>query len=258
MMSAYQAPTVKKAFQILRTLSKARTGMGISDLAKTVSIGKSTVFGILNALEEIGAVIRDPETKTYSPGVTLFELGRAAYARMDVKTIARPILEDLMERAQESVFLGVRNGEHVTILDTVESMQDLKITAPVGTRIPLFAGAAGKVFMASMPEETVAEIIRSQGIPRFTRNTIINPLSFIKEVRKARRTGYATDDEEYIRGVRAVAAAINGTRTFSSAIWVVGFKPRMDAGKMALLAQETIRTARSISEKLQQADRNAP
>lgn len=254
MVNAYQAPTVKKAFQILRAVSKSRQGMGISELSKQLSLGKSTVFGILNALENVGAVVRNPKTKTYTLGVTLFELGRAAYSRIDIKEIARPVMETLMERVQESVFLGVRNKTHLTILDIVESMQDLKITAPVGSRIPLFAGAAGKVFMASMPEEQAAELIRMKGIPRFTKHTIINPMRFMEEIRKARRTGYATDDEEYIPGVRAVAAAIQGTRTLSAAIWVVGFKPRIDAKKMALLADETLYSAREISEKIKTAD----
>ncbi len=252
MMKTYQAPTVKKAFQILRAISKTREGMGVSQLSKKLAISKSTVFGILNALEELGAVTRDPEAKTYTLGVTLFELGKAAYARIDMKEIARPFMERLMEQAQESVFLGVRNGEHVTILETVESMQDLKITAPVGTRIPLFAGATGKVFMASMPEGKAAELIQFKGIPRFTKNTLVNPMRFMEEIRKAKRTGYATDDEEYISGVRAIAAGIDGTGILSSAIWVVGFKPRMGAQKMAFLVEKTLGAARDISEKMRE------
>ena len=79
-------------------------------------------------------------------------------------------------------------------------------------------------------------------------------MRFMEEIRAARRKGYATDDEEYISGVRAVAAAIEGTRAFSSAIWVVGFKPRIDARKMGLLVEETLKAARTISEKIQKTD----
>ena len=253
-MNAYQAPTVKKAFRILQAVSKVRQGLGISELSKRLSIGKSTVFGILNALEDLGAVVRDPETKTYTLGATLVELGRSAAARIDIKEMARPIMEALMERARESVFLGVRNGTHVTILDIVESMQDLKITAPPGTRIPLFAGATGKVFMAMMPEDKVADLIRHQGLPRFTKKSILDPAAFMEAVRAVKRNGYATDDEEYISGVRAVAAPIDGSGTYSAAIWVVGFKPRMGPKKMAFLADETRKAARAISQKIKRRD----
>ena len=122
----YQAPSVKKAFQILRLISDTGRGLGISEMARSLGIGKSTVHGITSALEELGTIIRDPLTKRYTLGFTLFELGRSARSQIDPRDIARPVMEELMERAQESVFLGALNGEHVTILDIVESRQEYK------------------------------------------------------------------------------------------------------------------------------------
>jgi len=250
MSEQYQAPTVEKTFQILRLISERDQGARISDLSKKLKISKSTVHGIASALERLGAVIRDPSTKRYVLGITLFELGKSAFSRIDLKDTARPIMENLMEQAHESVFLGVRNGENVTIIDIVESRQDLKITAPIGTRIPLFAGAVGKVFMASIPEQEAKDLVRKMGLHRFTENTIIDFHEFFNAIRGARQNGFAIDDEEYIRGVRAVASAIKGEGQFTSAIWVVGFKPIMSGKKMADLAKETRRAAEMISRKI--------
>src|SRR4030042_2444215 len=152
-METYQAPTVRKAFQILSLVCETSQGVRLSELSKQLKISKSTVHGIVSALEDIGALIRNPLTKRFTLAIPLFELGKAAFSRIDLKETARAIMEHLMELAQESVFLGVRNGEHVNILHIVESKQDLKITAPVGTRIPLPAGATGKVFMAFFMDE---------------------------------------------------------------------------------------------------------
>ena len=196
MSTRYQAPTVKKAFQILRLISNTDRGLGISELSKSLEIGKSTIHGIASALEELGAVMRDPYTKRYRLGFTLFELGRLAYSQIDIKALARPTMEELMEKTQASVFLGILNRDHVTVLDIVESRQDLKITAPIGTTIPLFAGAVGKVFLASMEEEQTEEIIRSKGLTRFTENTIVDPELYYQELRSVRKKGYAVDDEE--------------------------------------------------------------
>ena len=139
MNKRYIAPSVKKAFEILRTISSSREAVGVSEIAKDLNMGKSTVLGITSALEEVGAIMRDPLTKRYNLGFTLFELGGLAYAKIDLKDLARPIMEGLMERIEESVFLGALNGGHVTILDIVESRRDLKITSPVGTTI--YSGA---------------------------------------------------------------------------------------------------------------------
>jgi DNA-binding IclR family transcriptional regulator len=250
MNEKYKAPIVKKAFQILRLISKNEQGMKISELSTSLGISKSTVHGITASLEELGAIIRDPLTKHYTLGFTLFELGRAAYARIDVKDLARPFMEELMTKTQESVFLGVRNVNHVTILDIVESMNELKITSPVGMTMPLLAGAIGKIFLAYMAETQAAELLQTRGLHRYTQNSITDPQVYTDQLRFSKKHGYATDDEEYISGVRAVAAPIKTDGQLLAAIWVVGFKPSMGDVKMQTVIRETKAAAARIGRKI--------
>ena len=250
MADSYKAPIVGKAFQVLHLISKNPEGVKLSHLARDLGFGKSTVFGIASALEETGAVMRDPRSKKYTLGMTLFELGRSAYERIDLKDVARPHMEDLMAETRESVFLGVKNVDHVTILDIVESNQDLKITSPVGTTIPILAGATGKIFLADMNRDQAARIVHENGLPRFTEQSIIDPEHYFQELQQVRKKGFATDDEEYISGVRAVAAPIRATDHPMSAIWIVGFKPSMSDEKMAQLVDQTISAADAISRRI--------
>ncbi|HBF43839.1 MAG TPA: IclR family transcriptional regulator [Desulfobacteraceae bacterium] len=247
----YIAPSVNKAFDILRAISSSRGGIGINKLAKDLMMAKSTVHGITSTLERLGAVMRNPLTKKYSLGFTLFELGRFAYSQNDLKDVARPVMEELMEKSQESVFLGVLNREHVTILDIVESMHDLKITSPIGTTIPLLAGATGKVILACLNEDKAVKIVRERGIQRYTKNTITDIEQYMQEVRRARENGYATDYEEYILGVRAVSSPIKGNRNLISAIWVVGFRTGLDNDKMKAIVGLTKRAAETISRRIE-------
>ena len=251
-MKKYGAPSVKKAFAILSAISSSKDGMGVSDLAKKLQMAKSTVHGMTSALEELGAVMRDPLTKKYKLGFTLLEIGRSAYYQIDLQTSARPITEELMARTQTSVFLGILNWDQVTILDIVESRQGLNITAPVGSTIPLFAGAVGKVFLASMPEEQAAKIVNSKGLPRFTANSIVDMDVYFSELSQVREKGYAVDDEEYILGVRAVASPLMGLGQLRSAIWAVGFKASLDEKKMQTLTAETRKAAKAISRRIQE------
>jgi DNA-binding IclR family transcriptional regulator len=250
MEKRYIAPSVKKAFEILRVVSQSRGGVGVSELARDLKMAKSTVHGIASALEELGAIVRDPLTKKYRIGPTLLELGRLAFSQIDVKDLARPFMVDLMEKTEESVFLGVLNGDRITILDIVESRKELKITSPRGTAISLFAGATGKVFLASMEEDQAIGIIRAKELSRYTKNTITDPEQYLEEIRRVRQAGYATDDEEYIMGVRAVAAPIRGEGRLNSAIWVVGFKAGLDEERMESLIKETKAAAREIGRKI--------
>lgn len=250
-MKKYGAPSVKKAFAILNAISSSREGLGVSELAKKLKMAKSTVHGMTSALEELGAVMRDPRTKKYKLGFTLLEIGRSAYSQIDLKTAARPVTENLMEKTRTSIFLGILNWDHVTILDTVEARQDLNITAPIGSNIPLFAGAVGKVFLASMEEEQAIQMISSKGLPRFTDNSIVDAKLYHQELKQVREKGYAVDDEEYIMGVRAVASPLTGLGLLRSAIWAVGFKASLDDRKMKSIADETHLAANTISQRIQ-------
>ena len=251
-MKQYEAPSVKKAFAILGAISSSRDGLGVSELAKNLKMAKSTVHGMTTALEELGAVMREPLTKKYKLGFTLLEIGRSAYSQIDLKTSSRPVTEELMEKSKTSVFLGILNWGQVTILDLVESRQDLSITAPVGSSIPLMAGAVGKVFLASMTEAEASGIINSKGLPRFTENSIVDQELYFKELEQVKKNGYAVDDEEYIMGVRAVASPLTGLGQLRSAIWAVGFKASLDENKMNELAVETHKAAKTISVRIQQ------
>lgn len=250
MKNSYKAPTVTKAFQILRAISRHADGLKISDLSRELKISKSTVHGITAALEELGAIQRNEETKQYTPGLTLFELGRSAYARIDLKKMIHPVLVSLMEKIGETVFLGTINKDHITIIDFVEPSNDFKITAPIGSTIPLLAGAIGKVYLAGLPLEKATDILASHPLRRYTEHSITDPDIFFKKINLIRKNQVATDDEEYIPGVRAVAALIPNHAQAPSAIWTVGFKTSLDDLKMNLAVMEMDKAAQKIRQDI--------
>lgn len=250
MVTKYQAPIIKKAFVILDIISKNTQGLRISEISSRLDISKSTVHGITAALEDVGALVRDSVSKRYTLGLTLTTLGKAAYERIDFKNIARPVMEDLMEQCQESVFLGVRNGESVTVIDIIESRKDFKITSPIGTTLPLMAGAVGKLFLSQMDSHDLQKYLHANPLVRYTANTIVDTDLYARELLKVRQSGIATDDEEYLSGVRAVAAPIKKYGTHVPALWVVGFKASMSDKKMPAIIDQTRFAAEKINKKL--------
>jgi len=247
----YSAPTVKKAFKILQAISEAQAGLGVSELAKRLKIGKSTVHGITYALEELGALIRDPIHKRYTMGYTLLELCKKSYGKMGLREVAKVPMETLKNKVEETVFLGILNGEHVTILDVLESNNEMKITSPPGTRLPLLAGATGRVLLAQMEQEKAREIVCRKGLARYTPKSVTDPNLFLKQVEEAKHLGYAIDHGEYISGVRAVAAPLEVPSLPPAAIWVVGFTSTFDEKKTDWIVKEICETAREISRAQQ-------
>lgn len=246
----YAAPSVQKAFKILHAIAESSGGLGISELAKELRIGKSTVHGITGALEALGVLVRDPSQKKYRVGYTLLELGRRAYAKMELKEVARKPMERLAQAVGETAFVGVLNQDHVTIVDVVESPNEMRITAPPGTRLPLLVGATGRVLLAQLEKEKAREIVKRMGLVRYTPKSKVDPDEFLKGVARARKMGYAIDDEEYLLGARAVAAPIQGGSLPPAALWIVGFSSSLDERKMEKASREVQRTAQEISQSL--------
>jgi IclR family KDG regulon transcriptional repressor len=253
---SYSAPAVKKAFRILQTISDSQNGFGISEIARELKIGKSTVHGITAALEKLGILVRDPLHKRYQLGYSLLELSRKFYKRVALRDIARIPMERLMERVGESVFLGVMNGNHVTILDVVESHHEMKITSPPGTRLSLLAGAVGKIFLAQFEEKKAKQILQKMGLKRYTSKSVVDSKKYIKEVEETKKKGYAIDDEEYLPGVRAVAAPLQTASLPPTAIWVVGFTSSFTNQKMEEVILEIRKTVQEINRSLKDHGRS--
>lgn len=249
--STYSAPSVQKAFKILHTLADSPSGLGVSELAKQLNIGKSTVHGITSSLEDLGVLVRDPVDKRFNIGYTLLELGRKTYGRIEWREIGRPSMERLMEKIGETIFLGIMNGDHITILDVVESNNEMKITSPPGTKLPLLAGATGKAFLGLLEGKRAREIVKKMNLVRYTSKSVTDPLTFLREVEEAREKGYAIDDEEYLPGVRAVAAPVQTASLPPVAIWAVGFTSSLHDQKMERVIPEIQRAAREIGRALE-------
>ena len=92
----YNAPILKKAVEIIKLIVKEQKPLGVTDIARSLSISKSTTFGILKSLEEEGFLVKDPTSKKYSTGSTLFELSKKILRTTDVVVTARPYLERLL------------------------------------------------------------------------------------------------------------------------------------------------------------------
>jgi IclR family KDG regulon transcriptional repressor len=254
MKKRYQAPIINKAFRVLRAVANNNQGMRISDISDQLDIGNSTVFGITAALEESGALKRDPNNKRYFLGTALIELGKTASAGIDLKKIASPYMEELMEQCQETVVLGLRNGNKIIIIESVEAKKDFKITSSIGTSMPLLAGSAGKVFLAQMNPEEARNLLFSNTLIQFTPQTITSPEEYFNQLEQIRKDGYAMDDEEYIPGICAIASPITGHKYFPAVISIVGFRASLDRTKKEKHSRLIKTTVKKISAALEDLD----
>ncbi len=221
MRKHYSAPSVIKAVRILEEISKAPFSLGISDLSKSLKMGKSTIHGITSALAETGFIKKDWRTKKFGLGEALFKLSMKAQEELRLPELARPHLEKLVEQTQETAFLGLLKDDHLCIVSIEEGPGDMKITSPLGIILPMFAGATGKLILAYMSPDKARRIITKKGLPAYTERSIQDTDLYFGDLEKVKNQGYALDDGEYLVGVRAAAAPFFQGGSMVGAIWVV-------------------------------------
>lgn len=241
-------PSVDRTIRILKAFKSAQDQLGVSELSRTLEINKSTVHKIALTLCYHGFLHQSESSKKYRLGHGILELGTMMMDGVNLREVARPFLRGLVVTTGQTAILGVLDGDRVLIIDREESHEDIKITTPIGRRIPACAGSFGKVLLS---EEDVDRIFGARGLPAFTRNSITSAADYKREIVRAREIGYALDEEEYIEGSRAVSAPVlTSGGTVVAAITLVGFASKMPGEQLPVFVEQTRRAAQGISRRL--------
>jgi DNA-binding IclR family transcriptional regulator len=246
----YKAPALKKAFEIISLIVKENRALGVSEVARALRLSKSTTFGILQSLEDEGLVAKIDATKKYIVGTELLELSKRVLRATDLTVTARSFMEKLVEQVDETAFLGVREGDTVRVLDVVEPHKELKISSAVGARFSITAGVIGKIFLAPLKDEEILALLEKNKLPQYTENSITDTGKFLEEVAKTRSSGYAVDFEEYLTGMRAVAALVYSGHLPVGAIWIVGFTSSLNDAKVPHVITHLKQAAEEITVRL--------
>lgn len=247
---ACKATAVSKTLEVLKVIANTKKQLGVSEIARILSINKSTTFGILRTLEEGAYVFKDASTKKYTVGEELVRFSRMISEEKGLAHVARHYLERLAENVDETVFLSVCEGATIKIIDVVEAKKSLRLSSPVGTKLPITAGAPGKAYLASLQNQEIEALLKETGLTAWTKTSITDNDQFLREIETTRRQGFALDREEYLVGIKGVASQIASKNHAVGVIWVAGFAGSMDQEKVLKVSYMIMETAHLLAEKL--------
>ncbi|ABB14375.1 MULTISPECIES: IclR family transcriptional regulator [Carboxydothermus] len=243
--------SVDRALRILDTFSLKEKELGVTEIANRLGLHKSTVFGLLRTLEHWGYVEQNQVTGKYRLGLKLLELGNRVKEGLDLRAVALPFLQDLVERYGETVHLAVHDRGEIVYIEKVEGPNAIRMYSQIGRRAPMHCTGVGKAILAFRPEKEIEEIIRTKGLKYFTPNTITDPKKLHEELSLIRENGYSLDREEIEIGLRCVAAPIRDSQnTVVAAISVAGPSIRMTEEKIQELIVSVKEAALEISKRL--------
>lgn len=246
-----RVPALDKCFGILDLLSKSSQPLGISEICKKLNLNKSTVFNMVHTLADLN-VLEQIRTGKFGFGTRLYLLSNGAGRRADVIRIVHPYLERIAGSSNFSAFFGIRSQFRAVIMDKVDADIDIRVTAEVGMRLPLFAGAGGKALLSQLPDSQLERMLSDTTLTKFTPHTCMDMDLFREAVLKVREEGIALDWEEYIEGIVAVAVPINTHREGrEAAIWAVGLKRRESRREVSELSQRLKMMAKELDIRFQ-------
>src|SRR3954471_11287 len=141
--------SVDNALWLLQLIGE-RQALRVAEAADLLGVARSTAHRLLSALRRRGFVMQDRPNGAYRPGPALNEIGLAAISRIDIRRVARPVLEQLREETQETVSLAVLEGTTVRFLDCAESGRSVRVGNRTGVVRPAHASAVGKAILAGL------------------------------------------------------------------------------------------------------------
>jgi IclR family transcriptional regulator, KDG regulon repressor len=255
----YNNRSLERALKILSTFNAEQPNFSFAELCEAVRLPKATVLRLCSTLVHYDFLLFNKQTKQYSLGLKLFELGSVVFASFSLRKIAAPHLINLQTRLDKTVFMGILQEGQLVYIDKKENPLNLvRFGSQVGTRRPPFFGMLGQVLMAHLSDEMVAELLKRYPLTALTKKTITNEKRFKERLAVIRLQGYYVDEGEAIEGVTGVAAPVHDFSNEVVAAIGVGFvsssEPRSGVNR---IIRETRKTAALISRAVGYIDDGA-
>lgn len=238
--------SVDRALQILEILAQEGE-VGVTDIATTLNIHKSTASRLLAALLSRNLVEQLSDRGKYRLGIGLVRLAGTVSSNLDSVSGSREITRALADQYGETVNIAVLNENRVLYVDQVAGSHIMTMRSWLGQVVPVHCTATGKVLVAWLPEKTRKSVLPSK-FEKLASRTITSITHFEKELATVRERGYAIADEEMEDGFTAVAAPIrNSHQEVIAAIVISGPTNRMTKLGLASVGKNLAKNAQLLS-----------
>lgn len=186
----------------------------VAGLATRVDLTPGTIHTHLTTLRHHGLVEKDGDQ--YRLGLSFVTLGDRVRTRIPLYQAGRSETEALAERTGEATHLVIANGGLEIILHEAfgerAAGRELYIKNRGRIERHLHYSAAGKAILAFLSDERIEAILDEHGLVERTANTVTDRSELYEEIVEIREQGFAVNDEEGVRGIRAVGAPIRDTQ----------------------------------------------
>ncbi|WP_308917129.1 IclR family transcriptional regulator [Jannaschia sp. LMIT008] len=201
-------PTNLRLLLVLEAV--ARAGVPVTPTEVNIELGlpKPTIHRLFATLEAEGFLQREMDGRTYAPGRRVRRLAGGVLSSQRIRTARRAILKRLTDRVGETCNIALPDSTAMIYIERLETEWPLRIQLPIGTRVPLYCTASGKMYLSTLSRVHLERYLAASSLVARTANTLATPEALSAELDRIRTDGYAVDREEFMDDMTAVAVPI--------------------------------------------------
>ena len=148
-----------RGLQVLRCFRASERYLGNQEFAERTGLPKPTISRLTHTLTGLGYLDYSPTFGKYSLGASVLSLSYPYLAGLDVRDVARPLMNELAEYSQATVSLGARDSVNMIYLEISQGSQMFRMHMAVGSRVPHGTTAMGRAYLAALPQGQRAEFM---------------------------------------------------------------------------------------------------
>jgi len=239
--------TIDRLIQIMDCFTIDQNELGVREVARLTGLSPSVCGRLMIALKEQGLLLQHHASRAYSVGPKSLRWAEVYTTNLDIRNVALPAINELLIETKETISLYILDGNERLCVERMESAQNVRI----GRRLPLYAGSAGKLLLAFLPEKRQDEILSNTNFQPFTDKTITDIQKLRAELKIIRKQGYAFSDGEWVEDAAGIAAPIFDIKgDILAALTVSGPSFRFTQEKIRLHKHSVLKAVDNISRDL--------
>jgi IclR family KDG regulon transcriptional repressor len=203
---AYRVRAVERAADVLAALAEADQPQTLSAIAARAQLSVPTTFRLVRTLQDRGLVMPNGDLGRYTLGFRVLELAHALTRQLDIITISRQFLVAVRDQVNETTGLTVRTGDHWAHAAHAEALHPVRRVMEIGETAPLYAGCAGKVFLAAATDAEIDAYLKRTTLLPLSPTTPTNARVLREQIATVRGQGFAESINE--RGAGGVGIAV--------------------------------------------------
>lgn len=197
-----------RGLSVIHSFGPNSPSQTLSQVAETTGLDRAGARRFLLTLEKLGYVRRDGRSFQLTPRV--LELGYSYLSTLPLQSIAEPVVRELVQEVNESSSVSVLDGSDIVYIVRVPVKKIMTITLSIGSRIPAYCAAMGRVLLGGLPKKQVGLLLKESEITRYTRYTITSRQEIMKAIAADHAKGWSMCNQELEEGICSIAVPIVG------------------------------------------------